>query len=506
MVPDKKRLLVLYVVEDDEVELAESALPLSLLSLAMSCPEGSVEPTVVCGSAKAADRLSDVLADSAFGRRGVRVVVREGDAATLPVRECVPHVVGAGDARECFGMICMSPTTVVVKDPSTAIKDLMRLAPAAAALADATCCVTFALLGKLGSGPTPTPTGAGGPTMPALPFAVVPLDLSAQRRVVVHYHGFVDEVAGSDADADVDVDVGGLAALAAPGSLRAMTRAVLRLSAYSSPPPRPPPLFGAPPCRPTVDFGVVHLERRQDRRACVDAMRAFVAARFPMVDGSRFEVVPAVDGRAELDGAALDALRASGFLAVEEDSFQPGRRITPNVVAAFLSHRRAIERIGSGCGSGCGSGYGVVLEDDMVLLEGFPDAVEAARAAMDADASIDLVQLYVMPQQRLLFRPRACWASGRPRTDAATAGAFEVVRKPPSSWGTHAYMVRASSARRLLDGLWPMLGACDEQMSRLSVRLGAGRCELRAVIGDREVAYEDAEGAPSVVCEESLSA
>jgi hypothetical protein len=135
----------------------------------------------------------------------------------------------------------------------------------------------------------------------------------------------------------------------------------------------------------------------------------------------------------------------------------------------------------------------VVLEDDVLLFGGF---LEAARAATDAILAepneVEFVQLYVMPQQLLMVRPKA-WT---PRRHHPLVPCHSLVPKPDYSWGLHAYAVSPVGAAKILASTWPMLGAADEQIPRLS---GVG---MHVLFHDDpwapDVLREDGNAAPSV--------
>ena len=168
-------------------------------------------------------------------------------------------------------------------------------------------------------------------------------------------------------------------------------------------------------------FLAIQLSNRPERVRVVDAMRPLL---------STLEVVDAIDGAAELDAPALTSLIDSGFIlrGCTDDAFVvPRKPILVNNVAAFLSHRLALTRVAEG------SRVGVVIEDDVELLGDFLEAARAATAAMLADPEeVEFVQLYVMPDQLPVVRPKA-WT---PRRRAGRR--WTLIPKPQYSWGLHA--------------------------------------------------------------------
>ena len=227
---------------------------------------------------------------------------------------------------------------------------------------------------------------------------------------------------------------------------------------------------------PRVRFYAVLLERRSERVAMVDAMRTSLRM---------LEVVPAVDGAAELGEAELKALADAGFLVPPfvHEFGGGGGAFAVNQVASFLSHRKAIARVAEDCRAGL-CDFGVVLEDDVELRPGFAAAVEAVASSSSSSQGneVDVVQLYVMPSQRMSFR----------KTWDRAPCVRELKRSPPGTWGMQAYLIAgADAADKLLRGLWPMRGATDEQLSRVP------GLELYALTGCQLLREDDA-AAPSV--------
>ena len=233
-----------------------------------------------------------------------------------------------------------------------------------------------------------------------------------------------------------------------------------------------------------VKYYAVLLRSRAERVAIVDDMRK------SLPDGS-LTVVPAVEGSAELDAARLSKLTLSGFLSPPYfDAYVPYRPILVNSVASFLSHVRAIEKLVEDL---CDDSVGVILEDDIRLLG--PEGAFHAKV-MDTCRSVwwenpsahkpDVVQMYVMPTQRVFVNPIVLYGQGRMKHDEHV-----VQPSPESNWGMQCYMMRLEGAKKLLEGFKTMKGAVDEQISRIP------GLDLRCLVG-RSIIEEDTKSAPSV--------
>jgi GR25 family glycosyltransferase involved in LPS biosynthesis len=238
--------------------------------------------------------------------------------------------------------------------------------------------------------------------------------------------------------------------------------------------------------RHRVAFYSVHLSRRPERAAKVaEASAALEAQVRRRGHYSNIRIVEAVDGAAELDQRRMHELVDSGFLTtcapLPLDEFTRVPLRVSNV-AAFLSHRLALARFVAE-----GAAYAVILEDDVSLRPRFYEAVERVVRTLDTKwAAADVVQLHVMPSQRLEFV--RTW-------DPECCGTWRLASSPTGTWGMQAYLVTRMGAEALLrpGGLWPMRGAVDEQLSRVSAPI-----RLRALVGCPTVVDEDTRAAPSV--------
>lgn len=234
-----------------------------------------------------------------------------------------------------------------------------------------------------------------------------------------------------------------------------------------------------------VAYYAVLLTGRPERVAKVEAATAELGS-------ARVEVVEAVDGAREMDEGALGRLVEAGFLSASsplpKDEFT-GARLRPNNVAAFLSHRRALEHVVAN-----GDAFAVILEDDVSLRPRFKEAVQRVVGSMGNTSVPDVVQLHVMPNQRMSFAKTWEHAGG---ICASRDDDWGLEDCPKGIWGMQAYLVTAAAARALLapGGLWPMRGAVDEQLSRLSQE---GVIRLRALVGFPTIVDEDTRSAPSV--------
>jgi GR25 family glycosyltransferase involved in LPS biosynthesis len=240
-------------------------------------------------------------------------------------------------------------------------------------------------------------------------------------------------------------------------------------------------------------YYAVVLKSRPERVEHVEAVKK-------EMDGiAEVREVPAIEGSTELDATTLRGLVDRGFLVPPfEDAFVEGRPISVNSVASFLSHRRALERFLADCSTADDNRegedrVGIFFEDDVVVPDGIllHAAVERiAQRCLTMDPRPDVVQLYVMPQQRGYVRPHTSFSSTRRVRDGEGMESHQIAPSPPGTWGMQCYMARPEGARKMLDGLFPMLGATDEQFSRIDMN-------LYCIIGPPLV-QEDLLGAPSV--------
>lgn len=212
----------------------------------------------------------------------------------------------------------------------------------------------------------------------------------------------------------------------------------------------------------------VTLTSRPERIAHVETLKFAIPHLIIIdaIDGSRL-------GRREL--GELNGFLKEPFV----DEFVPGRLITVNQVAAFLSHKRALETF---LEESREFSYGVIFEDDVVLYDDFQDTLNSTIREM-SEWDIDVVQMYLLPLQRNSVRPVTL--SLKFPSDK------ELVPSGPGTWGMQTYVVSRKGAKKLLDGLETMRGSVDEQLSRIE------GLNLFAYVGPN-VLEEDTKNAPSV--------
>ena len=237
-----------------------------------------------------------------------------------------------------------------------------------------------------------------------------------------------------------------------------------------------PRLFMSPPPATTavaVRYCVILLRGRPERETMVERLRA----RLP-----NLTVIDAVDGSC-MGEKELRELQEVGFLPSSppyEDAFIPGRKLTVNNVAAFLSHRRAIEAAAAAYKASAPTDEQawVVFEDDVALRPSFHWVMDGVLRAVRS-RRIDLVHLYVMPGNRACFR-------------RARNPMYTLAPTPRGLWGMQAYMITCREAAETLSaGLWPMRGAVDEQFTRVP--------DLQSyTLNGPPILDEDCEAAPSV--------
>ena len=463
-------LVVVYLVDDaDDMSL----LPLSLMSLKGAGVGGVAagRVTAVLGSgavacAGAASIPSSLLGEAfVLGDAGEEDIGNE-DGFWRKVRNAVRRV----KPDPASPVICLAPCVVVLKDLAALAADLDSCGHSCMS-ADAV------LLGPVGAERTAV--------------LIPPHSADHNNNVEWNNVGWLNDIAVVD-DAGMDAPASAIF-VAPPGAARgaraaataraasivaARTLATVQASTLprvSAAPGTPGGLLWGGP-----RFLAIQLSNRPERVKHVDAMRRLLPS---------LEVVDAVDGASELDASALGSLVDSGFIlphSTDDIYVVPRRPFLVNNVAAFLSHRRALARVAEG------SRIGVVLEDDIELLGDFLEGVSAATNAMLADPEgIEFVQLYVMPDQLAVVRPKA-WTPRRP-----AGRRWTLIPKPQYAWGLHAYAVTPAGAAKIVSRMWPMLGAVDEQLPRLS---GAG-IAMHVLFRDDETGdaiLKESECAPSV--------
>jgi GR25 family glycosyltransferase involved in LPS biosynthesis len=169
------------------------------------------------------------------------------------------------------------------------------------------------------------------------------------------------------------------------------------------------------------------------------------------------EVIPDIEVIEALDGKFLtkeDIMRykEEGFLLPKPngkytDDYIKGRPLNVGNVGSFITHRNAMKAI-----SKQKKKFGVVIEDDVVLLDGFLENLENIIEHVK-DVEFDLIHLYVFESQRNIF----------PKDKQ------NLVKTPIGLWGLQLYMMKNTHADKVYKSLFPMLGATDEQITRMGL-------------------------------------
>jgi GR25 family glycosyltransferase involved in LPS biosynthesis len=162
-------------------------------------------------------------------------------------------------------------------------------------------------------------------------------------------------------------------------------------------------------------------------------------------------VIEALDGK-YLTKDDIQKYTDDGFLKPINgryvDNYIRGRALTVGNVGSFITHRKAIEAI-----SKQDKKYGIVIEDDVVLEDGFLENLENI-IEHSKNLDFDLLHLYIFESQRRMFpQDKQC-----------------LVKTPVGLWGLQLYMIKNTNANNVLKALWPMLGATDEQITRMGLK------------------------------------
>ena len=190
-----------------------------------------------------------------------------------------------------------------------------------------------------------------------------------------------------------------------------------------------------------VQFYCVCLINRQERIDSLNKIKEIIPD---------IQVIEAIDGK-NFTRDDIERYTKEGFLTPNSigkyvDIYVHSRALNVGNLGSFLSHRKTIETIAKQT-----KPFGVVLEDDIVLEEGFlenlSNVIEQASVY-----EFDLLNLYVFESQRNLFPTEP-----------------NLVKAPVGLWGLQCYMIRNTHANKVLKALWPMLGATDEQITRVGL-------------------------------------
>jgi GR25 family glycosyltransferase involved in LPS biosynthesis len=175
-------------------------------------------------------------------------------------------------------------------------------------------------------------------------------------------------------------------------------------------------------------------------------------------------VIEAVDGKYFTKDDIIK-MTQDGFLVPNEqgrylDSYVRGRPLSVGNIGAFVSHRKALEAI-----SKQDKKYGIIIEDDVVILEDFLENVENI-LNQSKNLDLDWLNLYVFESQRSAVPSQQC-----------------LFKIPTGLWGMQLYVVPKEKAQNVLNGLWPMKGAVDEQITRVGLK-GYVLCGLNLIEGE----------------------
>ena len=124
------------------------------------------------------------------------------------------------------------------------------------------------------------------------------------------------------------------------------------------------------------------------------------------------------------------------------DKYIVGRKISVGQVGCFMSHQKALSLVLHQEES-----YAVILEDDIEISDHFLENVTELIAQFKQD--YDLIRLHTVSVQRPLLPPEL----------------KGIIPVPKECWGTLAYLVKKTSATKILNSLFPMQSTIDIQLS-----------------------------------------
>jgi GR25 family glycosyltransferase involved in LPS biosynthesis len=191
-----------------------------------------------------------------------------------------------------------------------------------------------------------------------------------------------------------------------------------------------------------VEFYCVCLMNRPDRIISMNKIREVIP---------NIKIIEALDGKF-LTKQDIEKYKEEGFLIPNglgkyTDSYIRGRPLNVGNVGSFITHRNAIKAI-----SEQKKKFGVVLEDDIVLEEGFLENLENI-IEHAKDVEFDIVHLYIFESQRSIFpKNKIC-----------------LMKTPVGLWGLQCYLIKNTHANKVYKSLFPMLGATDEQITRMGL-------------------------------------
>lgn len=175
---------------------------------------------------------------------------------------------------------------------------------------------------------------------------------------------------------------------------------------------------------------LINLPRSSDRRARMEQRLAAL--------GLGYEVLPAVDGRAQWEQL---------LPTVDLKAFQrhAGAEVLPGEVGCYHSHLQAWQRLVAS-----DARVLLVLEDDMVFHDDFIDAL---RIALRGRAHWDMLKL-----ARIRAKQPVCQGRLGPYRLNACIGAFT---------GFGAYLIQRDTAQRLLQQMLPIRAPIDRELEQV---------------------------------------
>lgn len=175
---------------------------------------------------------------------------------------------------------------------------------------------------------------------------------------------------------------------------------------------------------------LINLPRSTDRRARMEQRLAAL--------GLDYEILPAVDGRAQWDQL---------LPSVDLPAFQrhAGGDVLPGEIGCYHSHLQAWQRLVASDAQVL-----LVLEDDMVFHEDFIDAL---RIALRGRAHWDMLKL-----AKIRAKQPVCQGLLGPYRLNACIGAFT---------GFGAYLIQRETAQRLLPQLLPIRAPIDRELEQV---------------------------------------
>ncbi|MBT9465979.1 MAG: glycosyltransferase family 25 protein [Hydrogenophaga sp.] len=172
---------------------------------------------------------------------------------------------------------------------------------------------------------------------------------------------------------------------------------------------------------------MINLPRSKERRDCMQKRLAAL--------GLNYEILPAIDGRAEQERLAQN---------VDDSAFQRnvGRDVLPGEIGCYYSHLAAWERFLSS-----GEQVLLVLEDDVVFHDDF---IEALQMALRARPHWDFLKL-----NKIRAKQPVC--QGR-------LGSYNLNAYLGPATGLGAYLIQRPTVQRLLPRMLPITRPIDHEL------------------------------------------